>query len=406
MRTSLRAAFALALALGSVVGLTVSFWPGAEASRNAAGTYSLPLSSVVAGNTITSTWANTTLSDLATEITNSLDRGGRGAMTAPLQLSNGTVSLPSLTFGSDTDSGLYRIGANNIGIAVNGAKVGDVGTTGIAVTGLLSATTTLAVTGASTLTGAVGAAAGITATQSTANAVGVTSTGNGSGAGVSGTGGTTGAGGTFSGGATSGTGITATGGPLGSQGVAGTGGAGSGNGGLFTGGPTDGRGIYATGDGTGVGGEFLNGTDATGGTRQDAVKLANGDLDLSAVANPTSTTSISERLTPMNLPKAWASFTGTGSSGAQTIHGGFNITSVTADTAGGGWGEFTVTIAADMADTNYAVITSNNGSTAGSYVYGQAAGTFNVAIRNNSGGSISLASLSSQRVDVVVFGAQ
>lgn len=74
-----------------------------------------------------------------------------------IKLGNGTVALPSLAFGSDTDTGIYRIGANNLGVAANGAKVLDVGTTGLAVTGLLSATTTLAVTGASTFTGAVNA---------------------------------------------------------------------------------------------------------------------------------------------------------------------------------------------------------------------------------------------------------
>ena len=50
-------------------------------------------------------------------------------------IGNGTVAAPSLTFASDTDSGLYRIGANNIGVGVNGAKVLDVSTTGLGVVG-------------------------------------------------------------------------------------------------------------------------------------------------------------------------------------------------------------------------------------------------------------------------------
>lgn len=53
---------------------------------------------------------------------------------------NGTVSLPALAFASDTDTGLYRIGANNIGVAANGAKVLDITTTGLSVTGTLSST--------------------------------------------------------------------------------------------------------------------------------------------------------------------------------------------------------------------------------------------------------------------------
>ncbi len=44
---------------------------------------------------------------------------------------DGTVSLPSYTFTSDPDSGLYRIGANDLGIAVNGALTLETTTTGI-----------------------------------------------------------------------------------------------------------------------------------------------------------------------------------------------------------------------------------------------------------------------------------
>src|SRR6185369_2750819 len=48
---------------------------------------------------------------------------------------NGTVSLPEFTFTSDTDTGIYRIGANNLGVAVNAAKVLDVSATGLGVVG-------------------------------------------------------------------------------------------------------------------------------------------------------------------------------------------------------------------------------------------------------------------------------
>jgi len=65
---------------------------------------------------------------------------------------DGTVALPSHTFTSDLDTGLYRIGANNIGIAANGAKVLDIATTGLGVTGTLSASG--AVSTSSTASGA------------------------------------------------------------------------------------------------------------------------------------------------------------------------------------------------------------------------------------------------------------
>lgn len=48
---------------------------------------------------------------------------------------NGTVAAPAVTFASDLDTGMYRIGANNLGIGVNGAVVQDVRTVGVYVTG-------------------------------------------------------------------------------------------------------------------------------------------------------------------------------------------------------------------------------------------------------------------------------
>jgi hypothetical protein len=52
----------------------------------------------------------------------------------------GTVAAPSFAFTGDLDTGIYRIGANNLGVAVNGAKVLDVGTAGLGVTGTLTPT--------------------------------------------------------------------------------------------------------------------------------------------------------------------------------------------------------------------------------------------------------------------------
>jgi len=60
-------------------------------------------------------------------------------------LNDGAVGTPAYSFNADPDSGIYRIGANNIGVAVNGAKVLDVGTGGLGVTGVLSTTGQLSV---------------------------------------------------------------------------------------------------------------------------------------------------------------------------------------------------------------------------------------------------------------------
>lgn len=106
----------------------------AEAARNASGTYSLPSGNpVVTGTTITSTWANTTLSDLKTEMTDSLCRSGKGAMLAPLRLTNGTNSAPSLTFDSDTDTGVFRAAANQLGLAAGGVQTVTVTSAGVTV---------------------------------------------------------------------------------------------------------------------------------------------------------------------------------------------------------------------------------------------------------------------------------
>ena len=56
-----------------------------------------------------------------------------------LSLASGTVALPSLILSTDTTSGMYRIGANNIGISISAAKVLDISSTGLSVTGALSA---------------------------------------------------------------------------------------------------------------------------------------------------------------------------------------------------------------------------------------------------------------------------
>lgn len=66
--------------------------------------------------------------------------GGLGVVGV-LLLGNGAVNAPAFAFTADTNSGIYRIGADNIGVSVNGSKVLDVAATGLSVTGALAATT-------------------------------------------------------------------------------------------------------------------------------------------------------------------------------------------------------------------------------------------------------------------------
>lgn len=85
-------------------------------SRDISGLYTLPAGNpVTTGTTITTAWANTTLTDIADTLSDSLSRSGKGAMTAALKGIDGTVGAPGFTFASETTLGLYRSGAGVIG---------------------------------------------------------------------------------------------------------------------------------------------------------------------------------------------------------------------------------------------------------------------------------------------------
>jgi hypothetical protein len=80
--------------------------------------------------------------------------------TGQFQFSDGSVSLPGISFQSDTDTGIYRIGADNLGVAVGGTKILDVASTGLSVIGTIttSATTFLHRTTGTLADGAAAAA--------------------------------------------------------------------------------------------------------------------------------------------------------------------------------------------------------------------------------------------------------
>lgn len=140
--------FVVLAVAGAVTGAVFSTWlqQRAMAARNSGGTYSLPSGNPVATHTtITSTWANNTLSDIGTELTNSLDRSGRGAMLAPLQLSSGTVSAPGLTFSSEPTTGLYRAGSGDIRLGIGASMAQKWTSSGTNVNGGLTATSNVGI---------------------------------------------------------------------------------------------------------------------------------------------------------------------------------------------------------------------------------------------------------------------
>lgn len=92
--------------------------------RNSAGQYTPTAGNpVVTETTINSVWANLLVADLGSEVTNSLDRQGRGGMLAGLKLLDGSVGTPGLTFTNELSSGLYRISAGNFAFSVGGVSI-------------------------------------------------------------------------------------------------------------------------------------------------------------------------------------------------------------------------------------------------------------------------------------------
>lgn len=145
-------------------------------SRNGSGTYTLPTGNpVVSGTIIEASWANSTLSDIASALTDSLSRSGQGGMSAALRIIDGTVSVPGVAFSNETGSGAYRAAAGDWYLTVLGSGIARIRSTGIDVTGALgvsgNATVggTLGVTGASTF-----ASLGVTGNSTVGGTLGVT----------------------------------------------------------------------------------------------------------------------------------------------------------------------------------------------------------------------------------------
>lgn len=108
---------------------------------NGSGTYTLPQSPFVPNTVISSSNVNSDFSDIASNgLSNVICKDGQSTLTGALKGFAGSVSLPAYSFSADLDSGMYRIGANNIGISVNATKILDIGVGGLSVVGTLSST--------------------------------------------------------------------------------------------------------------------------------------------------------------------------------------------------------------------------------------------------------------------------
>jgi hypothetical protein len=84
--------------------------------------YSIPAGQpVVTGTTIDAPTFNTLVADLGTEVSDSLSRSGKGAMTAALKEIDGSTATPSYTWSNDPGVGLYRSASGEGALAAGGA---------------------------------------------------------------------------------------------------------------------------------------------------------------------------------------------------------------------------------------------------------------------------------------------
>ncbi len=89
--------------------------------RDGSGTYTLPAGNpVISGTIIDTTWANPTMTDIATALTDSLSRTGSGGMLVPFENADGTVSLPGITWSNQNNLGFYRPGLDEMRVSVAG----------------------------------------------------------------------------------------------------------------------------------------------------------------------------------------------------------------------------------------------------------------------------------------------
>jgi hypothetical protein len=97
-------------------------------SRNGSGTYTLPAGNpVVTGTTISSTWSNTTLTDIATALTGSLASDGQTTATGNLKMGNnrvtgladGIASTDAATVNQIPSGALFLLKASNLSDVAN-----------------------------------------------------------------------------------------------------------------------------------------------------------------------------------------------------------------------------------------------------------------------------------------------
>ena len=100
----------------------------------AAGAFTLTISTGVAGGN-TATVPASGQATLICDATNILNANTSQAGGTAFSLVNGSAASPSLNFGSETNTGIYRPGAGRFGISVLGNQIADIDANGLDVTG-------------------------------------------------------------------------------------------------------------------------------------------------------------------------------------------------------------------------------------------------------------------------------
>lgn len=90
--------------------------------RDGNGNYTLPggINPVITGTTIDVSWANPTMDDIATALTDSLSRTGSGGMLVPFLNADGAIGSPGISWVNETTMGFYRSGAGEMRVPITG----------------------------------------------------------------------------------------------------------------------------------------------------------------------------------------------------------------------------------------------------------------------------------------------
>lgn len=81
--------------------------------------------------TISSTAMNANFAAVAAAVVASAALDGSTTFTGSVKLADGTAAIPALSFGLDTDTGLFRKGANQLGIGIGGVELAYFDSTGL-----------------------------------------------------------------------------------------------------------------------------------------------------------------------------------------------------------------------------------------------------------------------------------